>query len=153
MLKMAGSVKDNPQNRPPDENWRNTLYTIIFEADTPAGKLFDEVLILTILLSVIVVMLDSVRETAAVYGNLLSSLEWIFTILFTVEYLLRLICVGRPLRYATSFFGIIDLMAILPTYFSMLLPGSQYLLVIRSLRFSGFSGCLNLPSTLVKLIY
>jgi voltage-gated potassium channel len=79
-------------------------------------------------------MLDSVREVAAVYGDLLHSLEWIFTILFTLEYLLRLICVGRPIRYATSFFGIIDLLAILPTYFSLLLPGSQYLLVIRSLR-------------------
>jgi voltage-gated potassium channel len=134
MLTMAASVKDNPQNRPPDSNWRNTLYTIIFEADTPAGKIFDEVLILTILLSVIVVMLDSVSSIAARYGGLFYSLEWIFTILFTVEYLLRLICVGRPLKYATSFFGIIDLLAILPTYLSLILPGGRYLLVIRSLR-------------------
>ena len=131
---MAGSVKNNPQNRPLDNNWRNTLYTVIFKADTPAGKIFDEVLILTIFLSVTVVMLDSVREITAVYGGLFYSLEWIFTILFTVEYFLRLICVGRPIRYATSFFGIIDLMAILPTYLSLLLPGSQYLLVIRVLR-------------------
>ncbi|MCQ1536632.1 ion transporter [Methanosarcina sp. KYL-1] len=131
---MAASVKNNPQNRPPESNWRNTLYTIIFEADTPAGKLFDEVLILSILLSVIVVMLDSVSSIAVRYGNLFYILEWVFTILFTVEYFLRLICVGRPLRYATSFFGIIDLMAILPTYLSLLLPGSRYLLVIRSLR-------------------
>ncbi|AKB32096.1 Potassium voltage-gated channel subfamily KQT [Methanosarcina siciliae HI350] len=131
---MPGSVKDKTQNKPPENNWRNTLYTIIFEADTPAGKLFDEVLILTILLSVIVVMLDSVSGIAAVYGGLFHILEWIFTILFTVEYFLRLICVGRPLRYATSFFGIIDLLAILPTYLSLLLPGSRYLLVIRSLR-------------------
>ncbi|KKG08746.1 ion transporter [Methanosarcina sp. 2.H.A.1B.4] len=131
---MAASVKDNPQNRPHDSNWRNTLYTIIFEADTPAGKIFDEVLILTILLSVIVVMLDSVSSIAARYGGLFYSLEWIFTILFTVEYLLRLICVGRPLKYATSFFGIIDLLAILPTYLSLILPGGRYLLVIRSLR-------------------
>lgn len=131
---MAGSVKNNPQNRPPDNDWRNILYTIIFEADTPAGKLFDEILIATILLSVIVVMLDSVREIEALYGDLFYSLEWIFTILFTVEYFLRLICVGQPIRYATSFFGIIDLIAILPTYFSLFLPGSEYLLVIRSLR-------------------
>lgn len=131
---MPGPVKDNPQNRPPVDNWRNTLYTIIFEADTPAGKLFDEILIITILLSVIVVMLDSIREIAVLYDGLFYSLEWIFTILFTVEYILRLICVGRPIRYATSFFGIIDLIAILPTYFSLLLPGSEYLLVIRSLR-------------------
>ncbi|MCG7851227.1 MAG: ion transporter [Methanosarcinaceae archaeon] len=131
---MAASVNNNPQNKPPENNWRNTLYTIIFEADTPAGKLFDEILILSILLSIIVVMLDSVSSIAAVYGGLFNSLEWIFTILFTVEYLLRLICVGRPLKYATSFFGIIDLMAILPTYLSLLLPGGRYLVVIRSLR-------------------
>lgn len=131
---MPDSVKNNPQNRPPDNDWRNTLYTIIFEADTPAGKLFDEVLILTILLSVIVVMLDSVSSIAAVYGGLFYILEWVFTILFTIEYFLRLICVGGPLRYATSFFGIIDLMAILPTYLSLLLPGGRYLVVIRSLR-------------------
>jgi len=141
---MPGPVKDNPQNRPPDDNWRNTLYTIIFEADTPAGKLFDEILIITILLSVIVVMLDSVREIAALYDNLFYSLEWIFTIMFTVEYILRLICVGRPIRYATSFFGIIDLIAILPTYFSLFLPGSEYLLVIRSLRLLRFFRVLKL---------
>ncbi|WP_410510090.1 ion transporter [Methanosarcina hadiensis] len=79
-------------------------------------------------------MLDSVREIAVLYNSLFYALEWIFTILFTVEYILRLICVGRPIRYATSFFGIIDLVAILPTYFSLFLPGSEYLLVIRSLR-------------------
>ncbi len=134
MLTMTASVKDNPQNRPPENNWRNTLYTIIFEAESPAGKLFDEVLILAILLSIIVVMLDSVSSIAAKYGDLFYTLEWIFTIMFTVEYFLRLICVGRPTRYVTSFFGIIDLLAILPTYLSLMLPGSQYLLVIRSLR-------------------
>ncbi|WP_416182780.1 ion transporter [Methanosarcina sp.] len=131
---MAASLENKPQNRPPDDSWRNTLYTIIFEADTPAGKLFDEVLILTILLSVIVVMLDSVRSIEALYGNLFNFLELAFTILFTIEYFLRLICVGRPSRYARSFFGIVDLIAILPTYFSLLLPGSEFLLVIRSLR-------------------
>ncbi|WP_440955844.1 ion transporter [Methanosarcina sp. Mfa9] len=127
-------MKSNPQNRPPYDNWRNTLYKIIFEAESPAGKLFDEILILTILLSVIVVMLDSVNSIAIRYGDLFHTLEWIFTIMFTVEYFLRLICVGRAIRYATSFFGIIDLLAILPTYLSLMLPGSQYLLVIRSLR-------------------
>jgi voltage-gated potassium channel len=134
MLTMNASVSNNPQNRPPENNWRNTLYTIIFEADTPAGKLFDEVLILSILLSIIVVMLDSVSSFAAIYGDLFYTLEWIFTILFTVEYFLRLICVGRPIRYATSFFGIIDLLAILPTYLGLLLPGGRYLVVIRGLR-------------------
>jgi voltage-gated potassium channel len=131
---MASSANNNPQNRPHDDDWRNALYTIIFEADTPAGKLFDEVLILTILLSVIVVMLDSVSSIEALYGDLFNFLELAFTILFTIEYFLRLICVGRPSRYARSFFGIVDLIAILPTYFSLLLPGSEFLLVIRSLR-------------------
>lgn len=131
---MVASVKNNPQNKPPENNWRNTLYTIIFEADTPAGKLFDEILILSILLSIIVVMLDSVSSIAAIYGDLFYILEWIFTILFTMEYFLRLVCVGRPFRYATSFFGTIDLLAILPTYLSLLLPGGRYLVVIRSLR-------------------
>ncbi|MFY1113252.1 MAG: ion transporter, partial [Methanosarcinaceae archaeon] len=88
MLTMAASVKSNPQNRPPYDNWRNTLYTIIFEAESPAGKLFDEILILAILLSIIVVMLDSVSSIAAIHGDLFYTLEWIFTILFTVEYFL-----------------------------------------------------------------
>jgi voltage-gated potassium channel len=91
-------------------------------------------LIWAILLSVAVVMLDSVKAMNLRYGPLFTSLEWFFTILFTVEYVLRLVCVGRPLCYARSFFGVIDLLAILPTYLSLLLPGSQYLSVIRVLR-------------------
>lgn len=79
-------------------------------------------------------MLDSVRAIRNDYGQFLYSIEWFFTILFTVEYLLRLLCVGRPIRYAISFFGIVDLLAVVPTYLSLLLPGSQYLLVIRILR-------------------
>jgi voltage-gated potassium channel len=114
--------------------WQSRLQEIIFEADTRAGKIFDICLIITILLSVITVMLDSVKQINFVHGQLLTKLEWIFTIIFTVEYILRLISVGRPLRYATSFFGIIDLLAFLPTYFSLLFPGSQYFLVIRIVR-------------------
>ena len=113
---------------------RNRIYTIIFESDTPAGKFFDEALIVTIMLSVIVVMLDSVSAVNASYGDLLHSLEWMFTILFTIEYFLRLISIGRPVRYATSFFGIVDLLAILPTYLSLFLPGTHYLVVVRVLR-------------------
>lgn len=110
------------------------LHEIIFEADTRVGKFFDMALIGAIILSVIVVMLESVASVKADYGLLLTNLEWFFTILFTVEYILRLISVGKPLRYASSFFGVIDLLAILPTYLSLLFPGSQYLMVIRLLR-------------------
>ncbi len=98
------------------------------------GKAFDVLLILVILLSVIAVMLDSVSTIRKVYGDFLYSVEWFFTLLFTVEYILRLLCVGRPIRYATSFFGIVDLAAVVPTYLSLLIPGTQYLLVIRVLR-------------------
>ncbi len=114
--------------------WRFKIHEIIFEADTKVGKVFDIILIVAILLSVLVVMLDSVSSVNAKYGNLLYILEWIFTILFTIEYVLRINSVGRSLKYVTSFFGIVDLLAILPTYFSLLFPGSQYFLVIRVLR-------------------
>ena len=114
--------------------WRNRLHEIIFEADTRAGKLFDVILIVSILLSVLAVMLDSVISIKTEYGDLFIYIEWFFTLLFTVEYLLRIITVIYPLRYITSFFGIVDLLAILPTYFSLLIPGSQYLLVIRLIR-------------------
>ncbi|MDO9517899.1 MAG: ion transporter [Methanosarcinaceae archaeon] len=113
---------------------RNRIYTIIFGSNTPAGKFFDEALIVSIILSVIVVMLDSVSAVKASHGDLLYSLEWMFTILFTIEYFLRLISIGRPVKYATSFFGVVDLLAIVPTYLSLFLPGSQYLVVIRVLR-------------------
>jgi len=113
---------------------RSRLHEIIFEADTPAGKLFDVLLILSIVLSVILVMLDSVSSIRQSYGDLLYLGEWTFTILFTIEYILRLYSVGRPLAYATSFFGVVDLLAILPTYLSIIFPGSQYFLVIRLLR-------------------
>jgi voltage-gated potassium channel len=113
---------------------RARLHEIIFEADTPAGKLFDVVLIISIVLSVLIVMLDSVGPINTSYGQLLYFGEWFFTVLFTIEYFLRLYSVGRPLSYATSFFGIVDLLAILPTYLSIFFPGTQYLLVIRILR-------------------
>jgi len=119
---------------PDTPDWRNRLHEIIFEADTPAGKLFDVALIVCILISVLVVMLDSVSSINRRFGTLLYGLEWGFTLLFTVEYFLRLISVGRPFRYATSFFGLVDLLAVLPTYISMLVPGTQYFLVIRLLR-------------------
>jgi len=113
---------------------QSRLHEIIFEADTPAGKLFDVLLILSIVISVVLVMLDSVSSIRQSYGNLLYIGEWVFTILFTIEYLLRLYSIGRPLSYATSFFGVVDLLAILPTYLSLIFPGTQYFLVIRVLR-------------------
>ncbi len=114
--------------------WRQRLHEIIFEADTPAGKAFDVGLLVAIVLSVVAVCLESVADIRLRYGPTLRAIEWGFTILFTVEYVLRLSCVGRPWRYAVSFFGIVDLLAILPTYLSLLVVGSQSLLVIRALR-------------------
>ena len=118
----------------PPPGWRARLHEIIFEADTRAGRLFDFLLIWLILLSVATVVLESVRQVREQYGDLLYVLEWLFTLLFTFEYVLRLMSVRRPLRYATSFFGVVDLLAIIPTYLSIFVPGSQYLLVIRILR-------------------
>lgn len=121
-------------NNQSQSHWRNRLHTIIFEADTPAGKAFDIVLIIGIILSVIVVMLDSISAINQRYGDILMALEWVFTILFSVEYILRILSVRKPIGYISSFFGIIDLLAVIPTYFSLLFPGSQVLIVIRLLR-------------------
>jgi len=116
------------------KRWRLKFHEVIFEADTPAGKWFDVLLILAISISVVLVMIDSVAVIRNAYGRILLVGEWFFTILFTIEYLLRLFSVGRPWAYATSFFGVVDLLAILPTYLSIIIPGAQYLLVIRILR-------------------
>ncbi len=118
----------------PMSPWRARLHEVIFEADTPAGKTFDLVLIICILASVVAVMLESVAPIREQYGRYLYAAEWFFTIIFTIEYVLRLICIGRPLKYATSFFGVVDLLAVIPTYLDLLLPGSRFLLVIRILR-------------------
>jgi voltage-gated potassium channel len=113
---------------------RQRLHEIIFEADTAAGKWFDILLIASIIASVILAMLDSVEAIRTIYGHWLNGGEWFFTLLFTVEYLLRLFCVQRPMLYARSFFGLVDLLAILPTYLSIILPGGQYFIIIRVLR-------------------
>ncbi|MGD8866549.1 MAG: ion transporter [Gemmatimonadales bacterium] len=114
--------------------WRRRLYQIIFEAETPGGKAFDIALLLAIVFSVTAVLLESVVGIRARHGTELRAIEWFFTLLFTVEYLLRLVCVGRPMRYALSFFGMVDFLAIVPTYVSVALPGAQSLIVIRALR-------------------
>jgi voltage-gated potassium channel len=115
-------------------HWRELLYVIIFEADTPAGKAFDVALLIAILASVLAVMLESVAAVDRLYGPGLRVAEWVFTVLFTIEYVVRLVIVPRHLRYARSFFGVVDLLAVLPTYVSLFIPGSQSLLVIRALR-------------------
>jgi voltage-gated potassium channel len=114
--------------------WRERLHEIIFEADTPAGKAFDVALLLAIVLSVGVVILESVAGARERYGSVLRAAEWLFTVLFTAEYVLRLLSVRRPTRYATSFLGVVDLLAIVPTYLSLFVSGAQSLLVIRALR-------------------
>jgi voltage-gated potassium channel len=113
---------------------RLRLYTIIFEADTRAGRAFDIALIWLIVASVVVVVLDSMTRIHAQHARLLVGLEWAFTLLFTAEYLARLACVRKPWRYARSVFGIIDLLAVLPTYLAVLVPGLHALIDVRVLR-------------------
>jgi len=110
------------------------MHEVIFEADTPPGKAFDIALLILLLLRILVVMLDSVREIHEQYEQVLLATEWVITLLFTAEYIARLLCVARPLRYATSYYGLVDLLAVLPTYLSVFISGSQSLLVIRALR-------------------
>lgn len=116
------------------QNWRNRLHEVIFEADTPWGKWFDIGLLIAIVISVIVVMLESVSYVQLEFGQWLYYVEWGFTILFTLEYIARIIIVTKPWKYVTSFFGIIDLLSILPTYLSLLALGWQSMLVVRSIR-------------------
>jgi len=113
---------------------RTALNRIVFGTDTRAGRLFDMVLIACILLSVAAALLDSVAAINMRFHRELYALEWIFTVLFTLEYLLRLYSSESPRRYAFSFFGLVDLLAILPAYISLLVPGASYLLVLRLCR-------------------
>ena len=119
---------------PARAGWRHRLYEVVFEAETPAGRIFDITLTTLILLSVFAVFAESVKWIRDVFGPELYAAEWAFTILFTIEYVLRLISVRRPMRYVLSFYGLVDLLAIVPTYISLFVPGTQYLLVIRVLR-------------------
>ena len=114
--------------------WRKRTHEIIFEADTKLGKVFDVSLLFLIIFSVILVMLESVSSINNVYGYWFKMTEWVITILFTIEYILRIVCVQRPTKYIFSFFGIIDLVSILPTYIEMILGVSSYLAVIRAMR-------------------
>lgn len=115
-------------------HFRYRMHEIIFEADTPAGKFFDVALLWAILLSLITVMLESVESIDQKYGQILHMIEWGFTILFTIEYIARVVSINRPLKYIFSFMGLIDLMAILPSYLDIFFAGSHYLVTIRTLR-------------------
>ena len=121
-------MKIDLDNIPEEKGFRRHIHVIIFGSDTLAGKLFDIVLIAAIALSVAVVMLDSIGSIRVIFGDLLLKLEWFFTLLFSVEYLLRIATVKKVKQYVFSFYGIIDFLAILPTYLSILIPGTQYLL-------------------------
>jgi voltage-gated potassium channel len=113
---------------------RQKLYDIIFEADTPLGKAFDIALLWAIILSIAVVMMESVGHIQLRYGHWLRLLEWVFTILFTLEYIARVIVVKYPKRYIFSVLGLVDLLAILPTYLSLVIAGGQYLMAVRTIR-------------------
>jgi voltage-gated potassium channel len=113
---------------------REKTYEVIFGTNTPAGKAFDLALIYAISISVSAVALSSVSAINAIYGDYLLAVEWFFTIIFTLEYLTRIYCSPKPLHYVRSFYGMVDLLSILPTYLAFLLPGSNYLLMIRIMR-------------------
>jgi voltage-gated potassium channel len=113
---------------------RERAHEIIFEADTPAGRAFDIVSMVLIVASVVAVVLESVGWVREHFDGVLRTTEWILTVIFSLEYVARLLAVRRPLRYATSFFGVVDLLSVLPSYLSILFPGAQALLVVRSLR-------------------
>lgn len=117
-----------------NQTWRSRLHTIIYESETPAGKAFDVALLIAIVVSITIVMLDSVPSLHAKFGSTFYTMEWTFTGLFTVEYILRVISIRKPLKYVFSFLGLIDILAIIPSYLSVIFVGSQSLLVLRALR-------------------
>ena len=118
----------------PAHGWRLRLYQVIYESDTRAGRLFDQVIVAAILLSVVVVVADSVQPWHQRHRLAFEVAEWFFTLLFTAEYIARLVSVNRPLRYARSFFGVVDLLAVLPTYLALFLPELHALIDVRVLR-------------------
>ena len=127
-------MSTNKENSNSLKPWQKRLHEIIFEADTPSGKWFDWILLGAILLSIIVVMLESVPEYGQAYGSWFTSIEWGLTVLFSIEYIVRIISVKKPFNYIFSFYGVIDLLSILPTYLGLYYSGTQSLAIIRSLR-------------------
>lgn len=122
-----------PEDRE-QRSWRHRLHDVIYESNTPAGRAFDISLLILILLSTLIVILDSISGWHFRYGRIFVALEWIFTIIFSIEYILRLVSLKRPLKYVFSFLGLIDLLAIIPSYLSIFFAGAQSLLVLRGLR-------------------
>ncbi|MGZ0781946.1 ion transporter [Pseudomonas saponiphila] len=116
------------------DNWRQRLYVMIFQTDTVAGRRFDTTLLLIILASLVIVILDSIDEVHSNYANVLAYIEWGFTLIFAIEYGLRLYCSPKPLRYAFSFYGLVDLLAIVPGILALYYSDAQYLLIIRIIR-------------------
>jgi voltage-gated potassium channel len=116
------------------QNWKTKLHDIIYEADTPAGKLFDVILLIAIIASILLVMLESIKSFDENYHNFLNISEWIITILFSFEYIARVITVKKPFRYIFSFYGIIDLLSTIPKYISLLFGGIHALVALRALR-------------------
>ena len=116
------------------KNWREALYVIIFQSDTPAGRRFDSILLLIILASLVIVILDSIDSVHQNYADILAYIEWGFTVVFAIEYALRLYCSPKPLRYALSFYGLVDLLAIVPGILALYYSDAQFLLIIRIIR-------------------
>ena len=128
------SVAEAPPEASKAADWRFRWHEIIFEADTPKGKAFDIGLLVTIVASILIVMLQSVTTINQEYGKILIIADWVITIGFSIEYALRIACVRRPWRYIFSFWGIVDLLSVLPSYVALVIPGSHYLSVVRVLR-------------------
>ncbi len=117
-----------------NKNWKEKLHEVIYEADTPAGKLFDVVLLIAIIASIVLVMLESVPSIGKEHGELLNISEWIITILFTIEYIVRIISIKKPSKYIFSFYGVIDLLSTLPKYLAIFFTGTHSLVALRALR-------------------
>ncbi|MDH5598780.1 MAG: ion transporter [Cyclobacteriaceae bacterium] len=116
------------------KEWKKKLYVIIYEADTFWGKTFDVVLLIAIVLSILAVMLETVESIDKQYGNMLNIFEWVLTVVFTIEYILRVIIVSKPKKYIFSFYGIIDFLSIIPSYLGLFISGAQAMLILRSVR-------------------
>ena len=116
------------------KNWKEKVHEVIYEADTPAGKLFDVILLLVILLSILLVMLESIESIGTKYAYILNVAEWVITILFSIEYIARIISVEKPKTYVFSFYGIIDLLSTIPKYISLFVLGTHSLVALRALR-------------------
>ncbi len=128
------TITKSEQDNVPESGWRHHLHVIIYEADTKAGKLFDVLLLWLILFSIALVMLESVAQYQLAYGEIFNQLEWVVTWLFVIEYILRIVCVKRPLGYIFSFLGIIDFLSAIPKLLSLFFVGTQVLVALRSLR-------------------